>query len=643
MYSITTFYSVRHTACTRCSQAADLLARYCAAKEPPNKSAGAASKPPASSRVGSGDRLERTVRSEVHGGGGGGDPAANSMSPLEKHLMATPPGVVLVIAQSLSYTLGVILSLCEADVSFEGEGRASAVSVLCSPAWWNPAVDEIAERRLAARFPSVRLIKEETDFQCLSSIDAHKADLVCVVASRPEDGGGGGGDGGDFSQGLGDSSGRGQGSDVWALGIAVDVLGLVPESTRVVVRFDDSTSAKQHQVVSAHVRRRTDARAARRRERAAAAGGADEKREEEGEEKEGSLGVAAPSGVERRTTVAAAAPGTPHTDGSPGESARHRGRDASRRWSACMPAEDVDVLSFVDSAEARKEGEGVYFDDARGVVHEGFDDYYATMSGYVSGDVVIGNAAELLLLQVCADGVIRCWLVCTDTHRKLARCGSQTVGASETARCYSGHRFFQKNCRFRLRRETSLLGNLPSCCPVCASCIRDCYHIHPATSPERTFSPWQSMLASDVQSLMSDVLNLVSRVPIEALWPPHRPSKDSATESERKHRARPTTYGEAYRLLLEDRDLLALGLHRPPIGSQGEGPLLSTAKASSDDSDAASYRRCPGGSRYVAINCPSASFAVRDGDCFFVLRRPSEKDGVTAPPAATASVKDEPL
>lgn len=321
--------------------------------------------------------------------------------------MATPPGVVLVIAQSLSYALGVVLSLCEADVSFEGEGGASAVSVLCSPAWWNPAVDEPAERRLAARFPSVRLIKQLVDFQCLSDIDAHKADLVCVVASRPDEyGGGGGGDGGDFSRGLGDSSGRGQGSDVWALGVAVDVLGLVPESTRVVVRFDDSTSAKQHQVISAHVRRRTDARAARRRERAAAAGDADEKRDE-GEEKEGQLGLGVPAGVEETkdtAAAAAAAPGTPHPNGSPRQNARHRERDASRRWSACMRVEDVDVLPFVDSAEARREGEGVYFDDTRGVVHEGFDDYYATMSGYVSGDVVIGNAAELLLLQVCIEG-----------------------------------------------------------------------------------------------------------------------------------------------------------------------------------------------------------------------------------------------
>ena len=330
-----------------------------------------ASKPPAGAQVGGGDRFERTVWSEVHGSGNNdGDHTATSISPLGKCLMGTPPGAVLVIAQSLSYALGVILSLCEAGSLHEGEGGTSMVSVLCSPAWWNPAVDEPAERRLAERFPSVRLTKQEADFQCLSNIDADKVDLVCVVASRPEENGSGGGDGGggDVSQGLGDSSGRGQGSDVWALGVAVDALGLVPESTRVVVRFDDSSSAKQHQVLSAHVRRRTDAQAARIRGRARVAVGREEKRDdEEGEEKESRIGVR--------------------------------------------------VRKPVEGTREEREGEvdGVYFDDTRGVVHEGFDDYYATMSGYVSGDVVIGNAAELLLLQVCGE---KRWV---DNRRKLDR------------------------------------------------------------------------------------------------------------------------------------------------------------------------------------------------------------------------------
>lgn len=358
--------------------------------------------------VGGYNRFERTVWSEVHGiGVGDGDPAVGPISPLGKRLLGTPPGVVLVVAQSLSYALGVIFSLSEANASFGGEGEASAVSVLCSPAWWNPAVDKPAERRLAARFPAVRLIKQETDFQCLVDVDADKADLICVLASRPEEDGGGGGGGGvgdgdDVSQGLGDSSGRGQGSDVWALGVAVDVLGLVPESTRVVVRFDDSTSAKQHQVISAHVRRRTDARAARRRERAAAAGGGERKRNEEGEQKESQDedGVGFGAKATKHIAAAAASPAVLHPTTWPSENMMHSERGVSRRLSVRMRADAADLLPFVDSAEASREGEGVYFDDTRGVVHEGFDDYFATMSGYVSGDVVIGNAAELLLLQV---------------------------------------------------------------------------------------------------------------------------------------------------------------------------------------------------------------------------------------------------
>lgn len=381
----------------------------------PSKSAGAASKPPADSqqetrRQGQGaawgdDRSENLVWSEVHRGGGGS--AAALISPLGKRLMGTPPGAVLVIAQSLSYALGVVFSLCEAGVSFEGEEKASAVSVLCSPAWWDPAVDEPAEQRLAARFPSVRLIKQEVGFQCLIDVDADKADLVCVVASRPEEvaGCGCGGDASDASQGLGDSGGRGQGSDVWALGVAVDVLGLVPESTRVVVRFDDSSSAKLHQVISAHVRRRTDARAVKRRERAAANGG-EEKRDEEGEGKESQRESGVRSGVDKRETAAtaAAAPASPHCNAPPSSISSHRRRSRPRRWSARMLAEDE--LPLVDSMKARREGEGVYFDDTRGVVHKGFDDYFATMSGYVSGDVVIGHAAELLLLQVCPERAV---------------------------------------------------------------------------------------------------------------------------------------------------------------------------------------------------------------------------------------------
>lgn len=127
------------------------------------------------------------------------------------------------------------------------------------------------------------------------------------------------------------------------------------------------------------------------------------------------------------------------------------------------------------------------------------------------------------------------------------------------------------------------------------------------------------MLAPDIQSLMSDVMHLVSRVPIEVLWPEHSPNARATMiggngngddDDRRDSRLRPVTYGEAFRLLQQDRDLLALGLHRPP--THGRGPRETWGRERC---------RCPGGSRYVAINSPSASFALRDGDCFFVLRR----------------------
>lgn len=119
------------------------------------------------------------------------------------------------------------------------------------------------------------------------------------------------------------------------------------------------------------------------------------------------------------------------------------------------------------------------------------------------------------------------------------------------------------------------------------------------------------MLASDVQSLMADVLSLVSRVAIEDLF--------GARSTPARSRARPQTYGSAYRSLLEERDLLALGIHRPPA-RRGDG---STAASGG-------RRGCPGGSRYVAINCPGASFALRDGDYIFVLRRTTSQ-GAAAP------------
>lgn len=156
------------------------------------------------------------------------------------------------------------------------------------------------------------------------------------------------------------------------------------------------------------------------------------------------------------------------------------------------------------------------------------------------------------------------------------------------------------------------------------------------------------MLAPDIQSLMSDVLNLASRIPIEILWP-----EDSIDNgSGEHHRPRPETYGEAYRSLLQDRNMLALGLHRPPprtreaSGDSTSGPsghpscraktegaatAAATDKRGEDPTSAGADepRRCFGASRYVSIACPSSGFPLLDGDCVFVLRRPSQTGSST--------------
>lgn len=169
------------------------------------------------------------------------------------------------------------------------------------------------------------------------------------------------------------------------------------------------------------------------------------------------------------------------------------------------------------------------------------------------------------------------------------------------------------------------------------------------------------MLAPGIQSVMSDVLDLACRVPIETLWPgdPNGGGRGARV------RSRPKTYGEAYKTLLQDRDLLALGVHRPPTGRRrpsgngrgGGGPavrLWPSVVQGSDDVDASKRRgaaaadkrrRCPGGSRYVAINCPSAGFVLRDGDCLFVLRRPDKgvvgAEPVVGPVGARAITRAE--
>ena len=131
---------------------------------------------------------------------------------------------------------------------------------------------------------------------------------------------------------------------------------------------------------------------------------------------------------------------------------------------------------------------------------------------------------------------------------------------------------------------------------------------HPIPHALDSHAP-QTMLASDIQSLMNDVLNLASRVAVEALWPKN-------TRGGGSKRPRPATYGEAYQSLLRERDLLALGIHRPPArrnrGSSSAGAAGVAAA------------RCPGGSRYLSITCPIPSFLLQDGDFLFVLRPPSD-------------------
>lgn len=318
----------------------------------------------------------------------GEDRVKSSICPLEARLSAPTPGLVLVVVQSLSFSLGVVLALCDADVDFES--GSSAVTVLCPPAWWDLTLDDAAERELAQRFSSVLLRKTVPDCQGLLECGAANADLVCVVSSRvsdkkersshsfhPVESAG-------EASGSGDHSGSGQGSDEWAMGVVVDVLGLVPTSTRVVVRFDDAESAEQHQVISAHVRRRAAVRQQEQRDwREEEVANEGDKEDQEGDKEEEN------AEQERRPAFAPAYCGP-----SPRETTMQPGGCEKGR---------VGVLEQGAPGESRgrEERDVVYFDDTRGVVREGFEEFFATMSGYASGDVVIGNAAELLLLQVC--------------------------------------------------------------------------------------------------------------------------------------------------------------------------------------------------------------------------------------------------
>lgn len=294
-------------------------------------------------------------------------------------LSGSPPGRIVVVAQTLSFALGVVLFLCEASSGRGGEAdSASTVTVLCPPAFWDPTADEAAERALAAQFPSVRVHKSVPESQSLLDCEADSADLVCIVSSRgsekhvsesydqspSED------DGGD--------SGWGHGSDGWAMGVVVDVLGLVTSSTRVVVRFDETGSAEQHQVINAHVRQRCAAQEERDRLGRLEEGGKRYGQEEKVEEQGTAPGTAAPKESARCKKSAI-------NESRSNEGGKGRHADAPE----------------VDAHYSGRGKEAAYFDGTGGVRESVFEGCFATMSGYASGDVVVGNAAELLLLQVC--------------------------------------------------------------------------------------------------------------------------------------------------------------------------------------------------------------------------------------------------
>lgn len=211
------------------------------------------------------------------------------------------------------------------------------------------------------------------------------------------------------------------------------------------------------------------------------------------------------------------------------------------------------------------------------------------------------------------------------------------------------------------------------------------------------------MLADDIQSLFNGILRLVSRVPVEELWPRGKiahgtsSSSGSSGSDDRSGRGggselrRPTTYGEAYESLLQDRDLLPLGLHRPlpsfrrsSCGSNRSDTWVGMAQpqgtvqvwpaeecdgghcgggdqsrgdnrakmayepehreAGDAESGPASCFPCPSALQNLAISCPSPHFPLRDGDGIFVLRRDGEKKTTeVASRAAAGNVSPSPV
>lgn len=387
------------------------------------------------------------------------------------------------------------------------------VTVLCPPGpSRDPAGDEIAARELAVcRHPSVRLHKAAVGRRGLLECGADSAELICIVS-------GGGHQGQSLLRdvdgievgfgGLGNRGGGRQGSDGWAMSAFVDVFCVVSDLARVVVRFDDAASAEQHQVISAHVRGGGAAAACpratfwtakeenRRRLRRVHHWDDDECLQEEkrGEQQGGNDGT---SGVFRRSGAT--------TDGqkylpTPPELSHHEGTPSrspsvvlSSGQNARIFADESDTAAFhvsevaaatgpevgaegedggdmksgkgINAGGGRDDsggGDGGYFEDVRGGRQPGFEGFFAIMSGYASGDVIVGNVAELLLLQVC---VLSCgleppWVIVCSQWASLAQ---NVVDFFQLV--FDTYAFYGFHAC-----ESQVRGAEGACCPVSMAC-----------------------------------------------------------------------------------------------------------------------------------------------------------------------------
>lgn len=154
---------------------------------------------------------------------------------------------------------------------------------------------------------------------------------------------------------------------------------------------------------------------------------------------------------------------------------------------------------------------------------------------------------------------------------------------------------------------------------------------HTLPPPLSLFYLLQTMLASNIQPLMTHVLEFASRIPIEHFWPKDTTSDGNSGTNDTG--AWPKTYGEAFIYLLKDQGLLALGIHRPPPHRHPKKAADNPPGCTSSTTSSGKRAHYPGGSRYISITCPDGDFDLHEGDCFFVLRRPREPTAAVANPA----------